>query len=99
MANRQLQTYGCMAVGQRVEYARLDNPLKDEPQSICTEHSITAIRECETGVLVTLKGVSSTIVKAFDSHGRVWGGFGNLRILQEAPEQLVISIVSPVCSH
>lgn len=96
MANRQLQHYGCMAVGRRVEYARLDNPLKDDPKTICTEHLITAIRECETGVLVTLKGASSTIVQAFDSHGRVWGGFGSLCILQEVPEQVVIGVVTDI---
>lgn len=94
MANRQLQRYGCMAVGQRVEYARLDNPLKDDPETIRSEHTITAICECDTGVLVTLKGAASTIVKAFDSYGRTWGGFGNLRVLQDAPEQLVIGVAA-----
>ncbi|NWB63548.1 hypothetical protein [Pseudomonas sp. F1002] len=90
MAKRQLKSYGVMAVGQRVEYARLDNPSKEEPETICSEHTITAIRECDTGVLVTLKGAAATIVKAFDSSGRTWGGFGSLRVLQDESVQLVI---------
>jgi hypothetical protein len=72
MQNRQLQSYGCIAVGQRVEYERLDTPLKDEPKTIRTKYTVKGIRECETGALITLKGDSSTIVHAFDSHGRVW---------------------------
>lgn len=94
MLNRQLQRYGCIAVGQSVEYARLDNPLKDEPKTIRTTHTVKGIREYETGVLVTIKGDSSTIVQAFDSHGRVWGGFGGLPVLQEAPEELVVDVTN-----
>lgn len=94
MQNRQLQNYGCIAVGQRVEYERLDNPLKDEPQTIRTTHTVKGIRECETGALVTLKGDSSTIVHAFDIHGRVLGGEGGLHVLQDPPESAVVNVAN-----
>lgn len=92
MQSRQLQRYGCIAVGQRVEYERLDNPLKDEPKIIRTTHTVKGIRECGSGALVTLKGDTSTIVHAFDSHGRVLDGFGGLQVLQDPPENAVVDI-------
>ncbi|RBB97329.1 hypothetical protein C3E97_028120 [Pseudomonas sp. MWU12-2115] len=92
MQSRQLQHFGCIAVGQRVEYERLDNPLKDEPRTIRTTHTVKGIRECGSGALVTLKGDSSTIVHAFDSLGRVLDGFGRLQVLPNPLEDAVVDI-------
>lgn len=89
MASQQLRRYGSIAVGQTVEYERFQNPLKNDSEIIRTIHTVTAIRECDTGALITLKGQASTIVHAFDVAGRVWGGgFGGLRVLEDSPSQL-----------
>ncbi len=87
MVSRDIQNYGNMFVGQRVEFSRLDNFLPEDHVSISSNHTITAILESDIGVFVTLKGEFSTIIKAFDRQARTLDGLGHLSPLGDDQDQ------------
>lgn len=94
--NRQFQRFGCIAVGQSVEFQRLDDTSKDEPTTIRTRHIVKGIHEFESGVIVTLKGDASTIVQAFDAEGHVLAGVGKLEVLQEVSSESTDKVKSKI---
>ncbi|WP_164964276.1 hypothetical protein [Rubrivivax sp. JA1026] len=95
---RRFNQYGRVAIGQRVRFERLE--LAPGCQSwgrdactvtICSEHVVTEICESESGALVTLVDADGDrIRRCFDGDGQLWGGFGGLDVLSDAPLQASI---------
>lgn len=81
MAIKQLERFGWLAVGMRVQYLVPNAELGDGLQAVRTDLTITAILEQSLGVMVTLKGTASTLVQAFNSDGIALDGTGRLRAL------------------
>lgn len=93
--------YGRIAVGQRVRFDRVMAAPTPEPSAsawgrnagprvtVRTEHTVTDIQHCESGALVTLRHADGRGERAecFNSYGQMWGGFGGLVVIEEAPEQ------------
>lgn len=81
MAIKQLERYGWLAVGMRVQYLVSSAELGDGRETARTDLTITAILEQSLGVMVTLKGTASTLVQAFNSDGIALNGAGRLKAL------------------
>ena len=95
---RSIPRYGRIEVGQRVRFERV----MPAPTTACatlgrgvdtvtvrTEHIVTEIRPCDSGVLVTLRHADGTgqLRGCFNCYGQQWGGFGGLDVLADAPHQ------------
>ncbi len=81
MAIKQLERYGCLAVGTRVQYLVPNAERGGGMEAVRTDLTITAILEQSLGVMVILKGTASTLVQAFNSDGFALNGAGRLKAL------------------
>jgi hypothetical protein len=91
---RFLPRYGRLEVGQHVTFERcVPAPgsrwgRDSDVVTVRTEHVITDMRESETGAIVELTDADGCVLsRNFDSYGNSWGGFGTLRVTQNAPYQ------------
>lgn len=96
---RTIPRYGRIEVGQRVRFERVMPAPTPEPAhlgrgvetvTIRTEHLVREIRPCDSGVLVTLRHADGRgeVRGCFNAYGELWGGFGGLAVLADAPMQL-----------
>ena len=96
---RSISKYGRIAVGQRVRFERVvPAPTTEratlgrgvETVTIRTEHLVDEIHPCDSGALVTLGHVDGCgqLRRCFNAYGQLWGGFGGLDVLADAPLQL-----------
>ena len=98
---RAIPQYGRIAVGQRVRFDRVMAAPTPEPSAsawgrnagprvtVRTEHVVTEIQHCDSGALVTLRHADGRgeLAECLNSYGQMWGGFGGLVVIEEAPEQ------------
>jgi hypothetical protein len=93
---RSIPRHGRIEVGQRVAFVRVaPAPTPEratlgrgvETVTIRTEHLVDEIRRCDSGALVTLRHADGAgqLRACFDSYGSLWGGFGGLDVLADAP--------------
>lgn len=92
---RSIPQYGRIEVGQHVEFSRLVAAPTPEPASIHApqvtlrgEYVVTDIRHCDSGALVTLTRHSKCVRHCFNSYAQLWGGFGGLTVVRQAPRQM-----------
>ena len=95
---RPIPAYGRIEVGQRVRFERvMPAPTTEratlgrgvETVTIRTEHLVDEIRPCDSGALVTLRHADGRgeLRGCFNAYGQLWGGFGGLDVLAQAPMQ------------
>ena len=91
---QSLRQYGRLAVGQRVLFERLEaapgerHVVSGNRVTIRTEHTITGMWHCDSGVIVDLTDDDGAVIdRNFDAYGQMWGGFGGLTVLADAPSQ------------
>lgn len=93
---RSIPRYGRIEVGQRVRFERVE----PAPTTVCatlgrgvvvvtirTEHMVAEIRPCDSGALVTLRHADGAgqLRACFNAYGQLWGGFGGLDVVADAP--------------
>lgn len=92
---KRISQYGRTQVGQRVRYERLElapgceSWSSDNVVTLRTEHIVTDLWLSDSGALVELtsdEGHKQTC--SVNSYGQLWGGFGNLTVLTQAPYQM-----------
>jgi hypothetical protein len=95
---KKIKRYGRIEVGQRVRFERLvlgpgcESWTSDSTVTLNTEHTVIALHASESGALVELatdEGARQTC--SVNSYGQLWGGFGMLHVLAQAPYQMKLA--------